>query len=93
MTAEHMLRRVGVEGVGRNVRLVREKAKILLAHEQVQETRHVTNTAIAFCCIYFCRRIHLKSYLAAMASPVVCDHVVFLLSFCQISSRLFAGIA
>ena len=78
MLAKIVLRRVCVERVFADVGFVRQQAKIVIAYDEVQETRHTADTAIALCSVNFCRRIDLESHFAAMATTCVCRHDIVL---------------
>ena len=93
MTTKQVFRDTGIECVGRDVYVVSQQTKCFLRDDKMQETGHAANTAVAFRRRNVGSRVDLESNVAAMASPLVCYHCVILLSFCQMSSKLFAGIA
>lgn len=74
MAAEIVLRYSGVEGIGSHVVLATDQTKILLPDDQMQETAHSANAAIAILSFDIRRRIHFKSYFATVAAAFVCRH-------------------
>jgi len=88
--AKCVLRYTRIERVRRQFILTRDQAEIAVRHEQMQETAHVTDAAIAPRRLNIPRRIDFKSHAAAVATTLVSRHLPF---FLQTARWLLAGIA
>ena len=94
MAAEVVLRNTCIEGIGFDIVLAREQAKIIFCNDQMQVSGHPANTAVTLVSHNICRRLNFKSHLATMATPCVYCHRAFLVpSFTHTAMWLFAGSA
>lgn len=88
--AECVLCDTRVKRVRRQFILTRDQAELAVRHEQMQETAHVADTAIAPRRLDVPRRINFKAHTAAVAATLVSRHFPF---FLQTARWLLAGIA
>jgi len=91
MTTKKVFCHPGIERVRRQRVLPLQETKFILAHEQMQETALAADAAITVRCLDVCRRVHLETHPAAVATASVYRHNGS--PFRQTATLLFEGTA
>jgi hypothetical protein len=92
MSTKEVLRDASIERVGMHVILTTQEFEIAPGHEEMQETCHTTDAAVALCQLEICRCGNFEPDAATMAAATVNSHGRPP-SLLQTTRLLFAGIA